>query len=360
VQRERTIVIAVSVLGVLALVLALGLGRRADDARTVTAGPGPAGTDRAAGTAPSPTSPPAAALRLSRRAAAAHGGEEIGDADSDADAAGPTDEEAPPVRQAPDDDGGGTGAPAPDARPPGADGGAVAAPAAPTAADAPSRGDRPSPSAREAGRWRLAWSDHFSGPTVDTDRWLLYEGAGNGGVGLRRPSAITQADGELRITGRGDVSGGMSSRAPQTYGRWEVRARVDRGNGYAPAILLWPASNRWPEEGEIDLAEIPLGDRAESHTTVHWGADNSQVGSSVRGDFTRWHTFAVEWLPDRITAFVDGREVFDVRDPAAIPRTPMNLAIQHDVGPFDWIPGRDADTPAEVSLRVDWVRVFRR
>jgi beta-glucanase (GH16 family) len=236
----------------------------------------------------------------------------------------------------------------------------TAAPAPPTTA-APRTAAPQGPADASPGMaagWRLVAQDDFNGSSVDTSRWLIYNSAGNGGVGLRRPSAISQANGELRITGRGDVSGGLSWRGGRTYGRWEIRARADRGNGYAPAILLWPESNRWPIEGEIDIAEIPRGDRSETHGTVHWGADNRQVGHSVSGDFSQWHVFGVEWTPDRITFFLDGRPTFTVTNPAAIPRHPMNLAIQNDVGPFNWIPGRDASTPAEVSLRIDWVRIY--
>ena len=66
----------------------------------------------------------------------------------------------------------------------------------------------------------------------------------------------------------------------------------------------------------------------------------------------------VEWAPNHITYYLDGAPQHTITDPAAIPRNPMNLAVQHDVGPFSWIPGRDASTPAEVSLRVDWVRIY--
>jgi beta-glucanase (GH16 family) len=214
------------------------------------------------------------------------------------------------------------------------------------------------PSAGAERGWPLVAEYGFDGPAVDTSTWLVYDSVGNGGVGLRRPSAVSQGDGELRITGRGDVSGGMSLQDDRTYGRWEIRARADRGNGYAPAILLWPASNDWPIEGEIDIAEIPRGDRSETHFTVHWGADNQQVGFTTPGDFTQWHTFGVEWMPDHITYFLDGQPLHTIADPPAIPSSPMNLAIQNDVGPFNWIPARDATTPAEVSLRVDWVRVY--
>lgn len=214
------------------------------------------------------------------------------------------------------------------------------------------------PSAAAAHGWSLVAADEFDGSAVDPGRWEIYNSAGNGGVGLRRPSAVSQGDGELRITGRGDVSGGMSWRGGRTYGRWEFRARSDVGNGYAPCILLWPSSNNWPAEGEIDVMEIPKGERRESSFTVHWGAENSQEGFPTVGDFSQWHTFAVEWLPDHITYYLDGQALHTITNPPAVPRWPMQLAIQNDVGPYGWIPARDANTPAEVTLHVDWVRLY--
>ena len=234
----------------------------------------------------------------------------------------------------------------------------TAAPPPPTDAapvPAPSGGETTAASSRG---WSLVAADEFDGPAVDSGRWELYDSAGNGGVGLRRPSAISQGGGELRITGRGDVSGGMSWRGGRTYGRWEIRARIDKGNGYAPAVLLWPSSNNWPAEGEIDLTEVPKGDRRQSHFTVHWGAENSQDGFASTGDFSQWHTFAVEWLPDHVTFFLDGKALYTTTDPPTVPRWPMQLAIQNDVGPYSWIPARDASTPAEVALHVDWVRLY--
>jgi beta-glucanase (GH16 family) len=208
--------------------------------------------------------------------------------------------------------------------------------------------------------WELAAADEFDGDAVDTGRWTLYNGPGNAGVGLRRPSAISQSGGELRITGRGDVSGGMNWNGGRTYGRWEVRARMDRGNGYSPAILLWPSSGNWPAEGEIDLSEIPLGDRSQSSFTMHWGEEHSQTGWVTPGDFTQWHCFAIEWQPDHVSFYVDGKAEFLNDDAAAIPRNDMHLAIQNDVGPVGgWIPPRDASTPPEVTLHVDWVRLYR-
>ncbi|WP_171058132.1 glycoside hydrolase family 16 protein [Modestobacter altitudinis] len=173
---------------------------------------------------------------------------------------------------------------------------------------------------------------------------------------------MSVSDGSLVITARGDVSGGLAWHAQPatTYGKWEFRARVEPGAGYAPAILLWPDSDVWPLDGEIDVMEIVAGDRMTNHTTVHYGADDQRDERIVSGDFTQWHTYAVDWQPSGITVYLDGDEIFRTTDPDAIPDGPMHLAVQLDVGPQGtWIPPRDASTPDQVSLYVDWVRLYQ-
>jgi beta-glucanase (GH16 family) len=209
--------------------------------------------------------------------------------------------------------------------------------------------------------WTLVTSasTDFTGDTVDPTVWDLYDSVGNAGVGWRRPHAISVENGMLRIKATGDVSGGLSQKFGQTYGRWVIRARMEAGQGYGPAILLWPDSEKWPEDGEIDIVELPKADRKEAIMTTHWGADNSQVSKGVKGDFTQWHTFAIEWLPDRLVFSVDGKERWRVTDPEAIPTKPMHLAIQNDVGACDsWIGCRNKSTPQDVSLWVSSVRVY--
>lgn len=213
------------------------------------------------------------------------------------------------------------------------------------------------------GSWTLVEraADDFEGSKIDRSTWGVYEGKGNAGVGLRRPAAVSQSSGELKITAAGDVSGGMAQRSGQTYGRWEVRARMDRGTGYGPAILLWPDSERWPQDGEIDIVEVPRGDRTRAVMTVHYGANNRQKGTSALGDFSKWHTYAVDWTPEHVIFYIDGIEQYRVTDPQAIPSTPMHLAIQNDVGKCgSWIGCRDASTPEKVALHVSSVRVYAK
>ena len=221
---------------------------------------------------------------------------------------------------------------------------------------APEAGDVPAAIGPE---WKPAGGDDFGGGALDAGKWNSYNSVGAFGNGLRRPSAIGQTGGSLVITASGDVSGGLSDSFGQLYGRWEFRARTDLGRGFGSAILLWPDSENL-DHGEIDIMEVPNEKRDLANFVLHSGSGGTdQIGRNVAGHFDQWHTFAVEWLPDRITWIVDGRKQYTVTDPARIPTKPMHLAIQLDQGPKkDWIPARDETTPEEIALQVDWVRIY--
>ncbi len=139
-------------------------------------------------------------------------------------------------------------------------------------------------------------------------------------------------------------------------------AQSDKGRGFGSAILLWPQSERFPQDGEIDIMEVPSETRDRAHFIVHFpgpGGKDKVYGSYAVDDFSEWHTFAVDWLPDRIVFHVDGVERLRVTDRNIIPKKPMHLCMQFDQGPKkDWIPAPDATTPAAFSLQVDWVRVY--
>ncbi|HET6258708.1 glycoside hydrolase family 16 protein [Pseudonocardia sp.] len=210
------------------------------------------------------------------------------------------------------------------------------------------------------GNWPLLTHDEFDGTAVNTGTWDLYTGETTGGVGKHDPDNLSVTDGTMKLTSHGYSSAGMAWSDGQKYGRWEVRARTQRGNGYGAVILLWPDAEDWPEGGEINFMEIPKGQRSETHFVLHYGEDNSQVGTTVPGEFTQWHNYAVEWAPDHVAGFIDGQEIFRSSDPKTIPPRPMHLAIQQDIGPYgkDWIPPLDNTTPDRVQLEVDWVRIY--
>jgi len=117
----------------------------------------------------------------------------------------------------------------------------------------------------------------------------------------------------------------------QSYGIWEVRAKLPEGAGSFPAHWLLPQNGSWPEAGEIDILEA---DRfaAKSYQTYHTGYCEgtqehyftnhqdclNQGGlrhhlakggflTYKNGSFAKdYHTFSVEWSPERVEYFTDG------------------------------------------------------
>jgi len=157
--------------------------------------------------------------------------------------------------------------------------------------------------------WRPIGGDEFDAASLDTDRWNRYDGVGGFGNGRRDPDTITQSGGRLRITATGEGggrSGGMADSMGRLHGRWEFRARTDAGRGFGSAILLWPDSENFPVDGEID-----------------------------------------------------GVQQYGTTDLERIPTKPMHLTIQLDQGPKEnWIEAPDESTPEQIGLEVDWVRVY--
>ena len=216
--------------------------------------------------------------------------------------------------------------------------------------------------------WRdPTFSDDFSRPDVSTADWYLYDFPND--KNRRVPALLQPRTGggtsELQLVGTHDPTGtnlgsGMSSRHSQKYGRWEVRARFEAGRGFVPVILLWPDGNRWPSGGEIDIAEGWNWTRQSVSSFTHNGADNHATGFAYHYDFTQWHTFAVDWLPDHVTYFIDGVPQYTLRtdpDPAKnyVPSTEkMHLVLQND----EYDSRMSSTTPRTVTMHVDWVRQY--
>ena len=242
----------------------------------------------------------------------------------------------------------------------------------PSTVDAPAVAPDPPP---PVPGWTLVDYDNFDGTTLDHKRWGTYDSKATNHVSLWSPAMVSVAGGELRIvgqgrdpSGQGNVSGGLcwcKGAGDQAYGMWQVRARFERGTGYGQALLLWPTSGQWPQDGELDFAESPHGDKKTVAQTIHWGSDNQIDYRWVNGDFTAWHTYAVVWKPDVVQMLVDNKVYYDSTTSKAhpqVPTDPMHLVIQQEPGPFnptDWVPAPNAHTPDQVTLHVDWVRLYR-
>lgn len=217
--------------------------------------------------------------------------------------------------------------------------------------------------------------------------WEIYDSPGHAGLGLRRPSAITlepddEAEGGsvLTITARtgteGDeagqlVSGGMALRLPLVYGTYTFRIRVDPDPAQVTSgvAILWPWSNRWPEDGELDMFEtwVNRTTRAPVESNIHYldplaeppfvDTDDrlfSVVHSSVDGSV--WHTYRFDWRADGLSmAIDDGPMRLLTDDPLHIPDWLMVPTFQLDAFPAPGGTREGAALEVPVALEVDWL-----
>jgi beta-glucanase (GH16 family) len=216
--------------------------------------------------------------------------------------------------------------------------------------------------------WKRVFSDNFK-RGLDRSKWGLYSGQPDGDPGgWWAPSHVVVRRGVLNLETYRDrrfggrwVSGGLSSARglKQTYGKYEVRFRVDNGRGVAAILLLWPVRDHWPPE--IDFAEDGgmTGRRGSMSATLHYGRDDDQIQRRVRADFTRWHSAGVEWTPGRRVYTLDGEPWGKVRS-RHVPREPMELAMQAQAGTCGdrYAPCPDSTTPAKVTMQIHWVRAY--
>jgi beta-glucanase (GH16 family) len=204
--------------------------------------------------------------------------------------------------------------------------------------------------------------DDFNGSSVDTSVWSPFDSTGNSGFGLRRPSALSVANGKLTITAQmvnGTlVSGGMSHRYSQTYGRYEFLVRTDQDPSEATSglVMTWPLSNVHPRDGENNIYETlwSPGDRHEFYSFIHkpYGTVNDQEYVVHPASATQWHSMAMEWGPSQMKIYRDGALVKTITESPAdlIPDVPHFATIQLDA----W----KNSLPAAVSMQVDYIKVY--
>lgn len=272
--------------------------------------------------------------------------------------------------------------------------------------------------------WRLVWSDEFDGPRIDRAKWGFDEDCWGGGndeqqcyLGGNRNAGIV--DGKLVITAKRERHVGAAwpihmrgrvqdpnartakpftsarlttrGKASWRYGKIEVRAALPQGQGTWPAIWMLPERERygaWAASGEIDILEAvnlgvpcatcPGGRENTILGTLHFGdswPNNLHRGEEVPfpqildGGF---HTYAIEWFPDRIIWQVDGRTYAERRAAewsttgSAAPGAPfdqpfhliLNLAIGGKLAETRGLGGVDAEGFPK-RMEIDWVRVWQ-
>jgi hypothetical protein len=216
----------------------------------------------------------------------------------------------------------------------------------------------------------LIAEDDFSG-TALASRWSVYESTAPNGSAMS-PDSVHVVDGELRIvgagrnpTGKGNVTGGLcwcKAQGNRTYGKWELRARFEAAAGYGPVIGLWPQSEN-PKDGWITFADAQEASRHTLRGNVSSAPGATGSGErSLSGDFTGWHTYTVVWRATYVKMYVDDKLFYDSTErgqQVAVPQVPLHLYLQQTAGPQDSVGPADASTPAEVTMHIDWIKLYR-
>jgi beta-glucanase (GH16 family) len=140
-----------------------------------------------------------------------------------------------------------------------------------------------------------------------------------------------------------------------TYGRYVIRFRSDPVPGYKTAWLLWPDSEVWPRDGEIDFPEASLNGTIGGF--VHYqgatsGSDQAAFGTNVT--YTGWHTAVIDWLPTGVTLELDGQVVGQTT--TRTPNTPMHWVLQTETDTG----GPAPSATASGNVQIDWVAVYSR
>jgi beta-glucanase (GH16 family) len=244
------------------------------------------------------------------------------------------------------------------------------------------------------------WSDEFTGPagsSIDTTKWRFDTGDGcpnNCGWGNTEREYYTSDTANIALTGAGELaivarvapagltcyygacrytSAKITTRAKLSVspGRVEARIKLAAGQGLWPAFWLLGdhiGTVGWPTCGELDIMENKGSLTTITSSAVHGPGYSGntpfahQTSSTATTDF---HIYAVEWDPQSIRFFVDGRLHYGVsrssveaRGNWVFDQTFFIILNQAVGGHFDGDPQSDSVLPA--TMLVDYVRVYRK
>ncbi|MFE5563461.1 family 16 glycosylhydrolase [Amycolatopsis japonica] len=246
--------------------------------------------------------------------------------------------------------------------------------------------------AAEAAVMAATFTDDFNGPAgagIDTSKWH-FETGDNVNNHERQwytsgtNNAALDGQGNLVITAKKENPGNYNcwygrceytsarlstqGQFTQTYGRFEARMKLPRGQGMWPAFWMLGAdigNVGWPNSGEIDIMENVGFEPNTVHGTLHGpgysgagGIGAAYNGPNFSDDF---HTYAVDWAPNQIKWYVDGN-LYQTRTPADLNGNrwvfdhPFYLILNLAVGGY-WPGDPNSSTVFPQRLVVDYVHV---
>lgn len=237
--------------------------------------------------------------------------------------------------------------------------------------------------------YRLVWRDEFDRDGILRGDWS-YQTAHAGWVNNELQTYVDQtspkgqpvaecAQGKLRIhcfKEDGMIYSGRVYACRNKgwkYGYFEASIRLPKGKGTWPAFWMMPvAFTSWPGDGEIDIMEEVGVDANWTSSSIHTAAYNHVKGTQktakvyTKGAEDDFHTYGLEWTPDYIRSYVDGKPLLYFPNDGKNNKdtwpyyTPFYLILNVAWG-GDWggYAGVD-DNALPVDMEVDYVRVFQK
>ncbi|HEY3694278.1 Calx-beta domain-containing protein [Phenylobacterium sp.] len=144
----------------------------------------------------------------------------------------------------------------------------------------------------------------------------------------------------------------------QTYGYFEISAKLPKGDGLWPAFWLLPSqAGAW--RPEIDVMEV-LGKDPTSLWQFSHPADTSydrSFNTKVPDMSAGFHRYGVDWEADKITYYFDG-QVTGVAPTAPEMNSPMYMILNLAVG-GSWGGPPTASTVFPANYQIDYIRAYQ-
>ena len=218
--------------------------------------------------------------------------------------------------------------------------------------------------------YSLFWEDQFDGEELDPEKWAP-RGVGPRAAGFVSTDAIKVNNGYLELSAFIENDSikvgavGTQGLLMTKYGFFECRAQLQRSKGNWSAFWIQsPSIVQGEDPGEygteIDIFEYfkRSTDDMISHN-LHWayGPNQKSTGgllSQVEGIGEGFHTFALEWTPEKYAFFIDGYKYYEVTE--AISHIPEYMILSME------LPAKKEDmvyaTLPDV-FKIDYVRVYK-
>jgi beta-glucanase (GH16 family) len=211
-------------------------------------------------------------------------------------------------------------------------------------------------SAAAASSWKTVRTETFSGSALP-EGCGTYGGKYVGGESYWMKDDVAVKDGQLQlrlrdrtVKGHSWTSGGVGCWDwAQTYGRYEVRAKVPAGKGIDSYVTLWPTKGGAGAWTGIELL-APGPDTAYVTNGYGSGTDSARIPGSFSD---RFRTYVIEWAPNLTRISVDGDVIFSSTRSYKGKRW-FGMVVSNG----DKLTGvPDASTPLPATFRIDSVKI---